>query len=96
VGLLFEIVNNPTLQIPLTPSRHFPDRNIVVFEVYVFAPPPPEGRGRAGALAVWADAGFSFGGLGPLKFMCLQTIVVGRDWQAGLSTISKPPRFTKP
>ncbi len=28
---------------------------------------PPEGRGGAGALAVWADAGFSFGGLGPLK-----------------------------
>ena len=32
-------------------------------------PPPPEGRGGAGALAVWADAGFSFGGLGPLKYI---------------------------
>jgi hypothetical protein len=31
-------------------------------------PPPPEGSGGAGALAVWADAGFSFGGLGPLKY----------------------------
>jgi hypothetical protein len=29
--------------------------------------PPPEGPVGAGALAVWADAGFSFGGLGPLK-----------------------------
>ncbi len=31
--------------------------------------PPSEGRGGAGALAVWADAGFSFGGLGPLKYL---------------------------
>ncbi len=50
------------------PSRHLsfqvPRRDTIIFLLFaIFL----GGRGGASALAVWADAGFSFGELGPLK-----------------------------